>query len=54
MELKTGKSIKVILETLKKVTDARILNIASDEETLWRSVIQEETKLILEVLGITY
>lgn len=54
MELKTGKSIKAILETLKKVTDARILNITSNEEALWRSVIPEETKLILEDLGITY
>ena len=54
MELKSGKSIRVILETLKKVTDARVLNIATQEEALWRSVIPEETRQILEDLELTY
>ena len=54
MELKSGKSIKVILEILKKVTDVRILNISTKEETLWRSVIPEEAKHILESVEITY
>lgn len=54
MELKTGKSIRVIMEALKRVTDARVLNIATKEEALWRSVIPEETKHILEAIGITY
>lgn len=54
MELKSGKSIRVILETLKKVTDAKVLNIATQEEALWRSVIPEETKQLLKNLGLTY
>lgn len=54
MEVKSGKSIKVILEVLKRVTDARVLHIATQEEALWRSVIPEEAKHILEALGITY
>lgn len=54
MELKTGKSIRVILEDLRKVTDARVINIATKEEALWRSPVPEETKLILKDLGITY
>lgn len=54
MELKTGKSIRVILDALKKVTDTRVLNVATQEEALWRSVISEETKQILEALELTY
>lgn len=54
MELKSGKSIRVILQALKKVTDARVLNIATNEEALWRSVLPEETEQIVESLGITY
>jgi len=54
MELKSGKSIRVILDTLKKVTDTRVLNIVTREEALWRSVIPEETKQILKDLELTY
>lgn len=54
MELKSYKSIRVILGALKKVPDARVLNIATNEEALWRSVLPEETKQIVESLGITY
>lgn len=54
MELRAGKSIQIILEALKKVTDARVVNVATKEEALWRSPVLEETKLILKNLGITY
>lgn len=54
MELKSGKSIRVILEGLRKVVDARVLNIATHEEAPWRSVIPEEIKQLLESIGITY
>jgi len=54
MELKTGKSIRVLMETLKKITDARVLNPVSGEEIFWRVEIPEEVKLILKGLGLTY
>jgi len=44
MELKTGKSIKYIMKSLKGVTDARILNALINEEIIMRSEIKEETK----------
>lgn len=54
MELKTGKSIKSLMDSCKKITDARVLNPASGEEILWRVPIPEEIKLILQNLGLTY
>jgi len=54
MELKSGKSIRVILDILKKVTDARVVSVATSEEAMWRSVIPEETKQLLNDLGVTY
>ena len=54
MELKTGKSIRVLMETFKKIADARVLNPASGEEIPWRVNIPEEVKLILQNIGLTY
>lgn len=54
MELKTGKSIKSLMDLFKKITDARVLNPVSGEEILWRVKIPEEVKLILHNLGLTY
>lgn len=54
MELRSGKSIKVIIESFKRITDARILNPASGEEALWRVEIPKEVKLLLKDIGVTY
>lgn len=54
MELKTGKSTRVLVEIFKKITDAQVLNPASGEEILWRVEIPEDIKLILKDLGLTY
>lgn len=54
MELKTGKSIKALMETFKSITDARVLSISTGEETLWRVEIPEEVKLLLKDIGVTY
>jgi transposase len=54
MELRSGKSVKVIMETFKRITDARILNPASGEEALWRVEIPKEVKLLLKDIGVTY
>lgn len=54
MELRTGKSIRSLMDSFKKITDAWVLNPASGEKILWRVQIPEEVKLILQNLGLTY
>jgi transposase len=54
MEIKTGKSIKQIVRTLKKITDAKIKNILTGEEFLMRSEITDDVKDILSKLGLSY
>lgn len=54
MELRTKKSIKVLIETFKKITDARIFNPTSGEEGRWRVEIPEEVKGLLKDMGVTY
>lgn len=54
MELITGKSTKYILKRLKAVTDARILNTFTKEEFRMRSVIGDETKQLLNKMGLSY
>lgn len=54
MELKTRKSIRVLMETFKKITDARVFNPGTGEEALWRVEIPEEVKVLLRDIGVTY
>lgn len=54
LEIKTGKSIKQIVQLLKKVTDARILNMLTNQEITLRSEIPAELKTILSKLGLSY
>lgn len=54
MEIKTGKSIKFIIKTLRSVTDARILNTLTKKEIILRSEIQNDVKHILKQLGMWY
>ncbi|MBI2593708.1 IS1634 family transposase [Candidatus Daviesbacteria bacterium] len=54
MELKGGKSIRVLMESLKKITDARVFNPASGEEALWRVEIPEDIRVLLKDIGVTY
>lgn len=54
MELKSGKSIRALMDTFKKITDARILNPSSGEKILWRVDIPEDVKSILQNFGLTY
>lgn len=54
MELKTRKSIRVLMETFKRITDARVFNPATGEEALWRVEIPEEVKVLLRDIGVTY
>jgi len=52
MELKTGKSTKVIIKLLKQVTDARILNTLTNEEIILRSELSTETKEFVKKLSL--
>lgn len=52
MELKTGKSTKAIMKLLKKITDARILNILTGEEIIIRSDVPEEIQKLLKTLSL--
>lgn len=54
IEIKTGRSIKSVIKTLKSVTDARILNTLTEKEVVLRSEIQDDTKQILKQLGVWY
>lgn len=54
MELKTKKSTKAIIKLLMQVTDARILNILTNEEIILRSELSTETKEILKKVSLSY
>ncbi|MDI6765422.1 MAG: hypothetical protein QME52_01115, partial [Bacteroidota bacterium] len=54
MELKTGLSTKNIVNVLKSVTDARMTNEFTNEETTVRSQINKNTKQLLTQLGRWY
>lgn len=54
LEIKTGKSVKKIVQLLKKVTDARILNTLINQEITLRSSIPAELKSILSKLDMSY
>ncbi len=54
MEIKTGKSLKHIVKSLKNVTDARIFNTLAEQEIVLRSEISDETKHLISKLGVWY
>ena len=54
MEIKTDKSLAQIIRSLKKVTDARLLNTLTNEEILMRTEVSDEVKNILEKLHLSY
>ena len=54
LEIKTGKSIKSIIRSLKNVTDARIFNKLTKKEIILRSEIKDDVKDILQKLDLWY
>lgn len=54
MELKSGKSTKVIIHLLTQVTDARILHTATNEEIILRSELSTETKELLKKFSLSH
>jgi len=51
IELKTGRSIKSVLKILKGVTDAKLVNVITGDEFTLRSIINNETKQILDMMA---
>lgn len=51
IEIRTKQSIKSVINQLKSVTDARILNKTNNQEFLLRSEIKNETKNIINKLS---
>lgn len=54
MEIKTSRSLKCIVQSLKGVTDARILNTLTQKEIILRSEITDEATHLLKQLGVWY
>ncbi|MFH1388696.1 MAG: transposase, partial [Patescibacteria group bacterium] len=54
MEIKTGKSPKHVVDSLKSVTDGLLLNTVTNKEFRMRSQITEETNQLLKRMGITH
>ncbi len=52
MELKTGKSTKSILKSLRSVTDATLVNTLTGEQITLRSPVNNEIQELLRNLGI--
>lgn len=53
-ELTSKQTLRTILEKLKRVPDARIVDKETKEEAWWRAEIPGDTKELLEILKITY
>jgi hypothetical protein len=51
LELKTGKSIRLIIKMLKSVTDARLHNLLTDKEIILRSEPTPEVQKLLRALS---
>ena len=54
IEIKTGKSLQKVVEELKAVADARILNKLTGEEIVMRSNLTKEVKQVLSALNLSY
>lgn len=54
MEIKTGQSVKRIIRSLQSITDARIVNLLTNEEFTMRSEINDETRELLGKLNLPY
>lgn len=54
MEIKSGLSIRKIVDLLRNVGDASIVNTASGEEFIIPAAMPEETHALLQKLGVSY
>jgi transposase len=54
MEIRTDKSIKQIIRAFRRITDAKILNTITKEETIMRSKIPDEVSAVLKKMDLSY
>lgn len=54
LELKTGFSLRCVIDLLKQIQDARIINMHTKEEILIRAVIPEKAKDLFGKLSVSY
>lgn len=54
LELKTGFSLRRVIDLLKQVQDARILNIQTKEEILIRAAVPEKVEELFRKLSVSY
>lgn len=54
IEITTGKSVQSVLNLLKSVTDARMLNTLTNQETVIRSVLPKELEHLLKTMRASY
>lgn len=54
IEITTGKSVQSVLNLLKSVTDARMLNTVTNQETTIRCVFPKELKQLLKTMSVSY
>jgi len=54
MEIKSGLSLRKIVDLLRNAGEARVINTSSGEEFIIPAAIPEETKNLLKQLGVSY
>lgn len=54
LELKTGFSLRHVIDLLKQIQDARIINVQTKEEILIRAAIPEKAKALFRKLSVSY
>lgn len=54
LELKTGFSLRHVIDLLKQIQDARIINVQTKEEILIRAAIPEKAKDLFRKLSVSY
>lgn len=54
LEIKTATSLQQIMQSFKRITDARLLNTLTKEEIIMRTNIPERVKTLLKKLDVPY
>lgn len=54
LELKSGFSLRRVIDLLKQIQDARIINMQTKEEIIIRAVIPKDVKNLLRKLSVSY
>ena len=54
LEIKSGLSLRRIVDLLRQMQDALIINTRTQEEIILRALVAEDTRRLLEKLGLSY